>query len=227
MKALLALLALALTTTLVWQWRDWPPPAPGPSAAGAKSPPAEARPQPAENPLESLPPIGGKDDFLIVTERPLFLRDRRPPNKESVEDEAAAEAEPPSDLTRMDLNAVLITPSKSSAWIWDPAKKELVRLRPGDELAGWAVQEILSDRVVLERQGEKDTLVLRDYKNMPPPRRKLAARKPQRHRAAGKRQVPQAQPPDRSRTEGSRRDAPQLGLGRAPRTQMNARQPFQ
>ena len=68
---------------------------------------------------------------------------------------AEAQQEQPSDLARLDLNAVLITPTASSAWVWDPSKKELVRLRPGDDLEGWSVQEILSDRVLLERQGER------------------------------------------------------------------------
>lgn|GEM_PF-4399075 len=72
------------------------------------------------------------------------------------------------NLARLNLNAVLITPSESSAWVWDPAKKASVRLRLGDELEGWSVREVRSDRVQLERQGERNTLVLRDYKNQPP-----------------------------------------------------------
>ena len=90
------------------------------------------------------------------------------------EDPPPAEAPPDpdevTDLSRMDLNAVMITPASSLAWVRDPSQKGLIRLEPGDDLLGWSVQEIRSDRVLLQRQGETDTLILRDYKNMPPPR---------------------------------------------------------
>jgi hypothetical protein len=42
------------------------------------------------------------------------------------------------------------------------------------------VKEILGDRLVLVRQGDTDTLVLRDYKNRPQPGRTPPARPPQR-----------------------------------------------
>ena len=122
MKALLALLALTLAGALAWQWRDWPSPAPEPNSADAKAPKTEVPPQPAVNPLDMLTPLGEKDEYLIVTERPLFLSDRRPP-AEKPEEVAEAEPEVASDLARLDLNAVLITPSDSSAWVWDPAKR--------------------------------------------------------------------------------------------------------
>jgi general secretion pathway protein N len=185
LRTWITLLAFTLVAVLVWQWWGWSAPAPDPGAAGRTSPSVQTPSQPGEDPSDLLVPLGEKDEYATVTERPLFLPDRRPPSEEP-EENVPVEEEAPSDLAGLDLNAVLITPSESSAWIRDPAKKELVRLRPGDELAGWSVQEILSDRVLLERQGEKDTLVLRDYKNMPPPvlpRRKPAARKrPERSR---------------------------------------------
>lgn len=220
MKALLALLVLTLAAVLVWQWREWPPSAPGPDSADAQLTPAETPAQPTENPLDLLTPLEEKDEYLIVTERPLFRPERRPLTEEP-EEGTAAESEPPSDLARLDLNAILITPSESSAWIRDPTKKELVRLRPGDDLGGWSVLEIHTDRLLLERQGEKDTLVLRDYKNMPPPQRKPTARQPQQKspRAAVKRPSPatQMQGADRKQVNENRRDAIQPLQTRNPR----------
>jgi general secretion pathway protein N len=200
LRASITLLALALAAVLVWQWWNWPGPVPEPDAAGPVSPPVQVSSQPPEDPTDLLAPLGEKDEYANVTERPLFLPDRRPPSEDPEED-APAEEEAPADLAGFDLNAVLITPSETSAWIRDPAKKQLVRLRAGDKLSGWSVQQILSDRILLERHGDKDTLVLRDYKNMPPPappRRKPVARKPRQRmpRAAGKAQTsaPRAQP---------------------------------
>ena len=53
----------------------------------------------------------------------------------------------------MDVSAVIITPAVVSAWIRDPKAPDLKRVRLGDDLEGWSVKDIQSDRVVLERQG--------------------------------------------------------------------------
>jgi general secretion pathway protein N len=164
----LALIAFALAAVLLWEWWGWPPPLPDSQDVEPAKLPADLSSRPAEKSADLSAPLREREEYAAVTERPLFLPDRRPPSEEPEEDEST-EPDVPSDLAKLDLNAVLITPSSTTAWIRDPEKKELIRLRPGDNLSGWAVQEILSDRILLERQGSKDTLVLRDYKNMPPP----------------------------------------------------------
>ncbi len=239
MRALFALLALSLAVVLVWQWRDWPPPPPGAAQADAAPPDGKASGQTEENPLDLLTPLGEKDEYAEVTERPLFLPDRRPPTEEPPEKEPAPEPEQASDLARMDLNAVLITPAESSAWVRDPSKQELVRLRLGDDLAGWSVKEILADRLLVERQGETDTLILRDYKNMPPPtpppRRRPAARnrpqQPQQQAAKGSPRVQDAKNPNQRRPAVNRSDPRQNALQRPgvqnPRTRANTSPPRQ
>ena len=176
---------------LYWQWRDWSPDVPAPSP----SPAAEALPGVSEPPLagELLAPPPPKEDYASVIERPLFLPDRRPPPDEP-EQEDEAEPETLTELDGMDLTAVVITPTTVSAWIRRPNEREIQRLRLGDDFEGWVVKTIEPDRVVLERQGETDQLVLRDYTKAsamaPPPRMPAARRQP-----TGRQQQTPATPP--------------------------------
>jgi hypothetical protein len=178
MKWLPAFVLLALVSVLVLQWKDWQP---GPSRASL-----DAASSAAPNSLvgsesdaaAQLPPPDPKDAYASVTDRPLFRPQRRP--EEDVDPEAQATAEPDAatSLEGMNLSAVIITPTLVSAWIQDPNEPRLRRLRIGDDLEGWSVQSILPDRILLERQGEQDALILRDYGKtlspaapMPVPRR--------------------------------------------------------
>jgi len=210
LRASIALLAFALAALLIWQWWDWPRPLFEPSAQGQASSRAKVPTQSSKDRSELFAPLGEKEEYAAVTERPLFLPNRRPPSEEP-EGDTQEELEAPSDLARLDLNAILITPSESSAWIRDPTKKGLVRVRLGDELSGWSVQEIRSDRILLKRQGEKDTLVLRDYKNMPPPtpsKKKRAAPKPRQSPTAAGKPPPSSRRRDRTvRRERNRPEA--------------------
>jgi hypothetical protein len=186
MKLILGLLVLALGGVLGTQWADWPPQAPGPDAGATAEQGQVPDPTPAD-PLALLQPLDDKEDYAVVTERPLFMPDRRPP--EDQPEEALPEPMSDQSLDQVDLNAVLITPSESIAWVMDAASREVRRVRQGDEVSGWEIRDILSDRVVLERQGETNTLVLRDYARMapPPPRPQPAARTPPRVPAATQR----------------------------------------
>lgn len=239
MKAVFALLALALAAVLGWQWRDWPPSHPPPRTEDPATAQVQTSQPPQENPLDLLTPLGEKEEYAVVTERPLFLPDRRPPSEEPPPEDASPEPEQLADLDRLDLNAVMITPAASLAWVRDPSQKKLVRLEPGDDLLGWSVQEILSDRVLLQRQGETDTLILRDYKNMPPPKpplRRQAARKPPRRGGTQPPAVPNATQPNRrqpglnmpapGRPVANRPSAPPRAGSRNP-PRVNARNPQQ
>jgi len=192
MKSALSLLALALLGLLFLQWRDWPPElpeAPQESAAGDAQQPQGGAPS-ADDLLAPPPP---KEDYASVAERPLFLPDRRPPPDDPEPDDETL-PETLTELDGMDLTAVVITPSTVSAWVRRPNQRETERLRLGDEFEGWTVKTIEPDRLVLERQGETDQLVLRDYANapafVPPPPTPLA-----RRQATGRQQrAPQSLP---------------------------------
>lgn len=164
MKLLIAAITLLLVTLLLLQWRDWPPPLPEPpgTPSQAELPNGAARPK---GTLEPLPPL---EEYASIIERPLFLPDRRPP-EEAPDQPDVAPPEEPTDLAGVDLNAVMITSKVISAWLRAPSSQELVRLRIGDDFEGWTVSRIEPDRLVLERQGEVDELLLRDYANAPPP----------------------------------------------------------
>jgi hypothetical protein len=163
----LAALTLLLCGVLALQWWSWAPgdALPGPPAASSPSGPAD---EPAGATLPDLdlelPP---REDYASVIERPLFLPERRPPPDEAPEtDEAVPEL---TELDGVDLTAVVITTEVVSAWVRAPDGQELKRLRLGDDFLGWTVKTIEPEELVLERQGETNRLLLRDYENAPQP----------------------------------------------------------
>ncbi len=183
-KAILALLALGLAALLAVQWADWPPEAPGQVAVPA----GEIAAVPESGPVVELHPLEDKEDYAAVIERPLFRPDRRP-------EDDAAEAEPEpvpeerTDLAGMDLTGVLISPQVTTAWVKDPSQPAPVRLRLGEDLQGWTVKGILADRLVLERQGTTDEIILRAFESQgsaAPPAQVPAGRRPAPRRVAPK-----------------------------------------
>lgn len=217
MKTLLAVIAAALCGVLFLQWNNWrpTPPTEAELLPGAAITPSSPEPPTAGDLLLSSPP---KEDYASVGERPLFLPDRRPPPDEPEGEEA--EPEEASDLAGTDLNAVLITPALVSAWVQTPSSSELVRLRLGDDFEGWTVSTIEPDRLVLERQGETNELILRDYASM-------RAAPPQ---AAPRRQTRRAPVPTRQRgsstvDQGANAQGESKRLPRPPATRPASRQP--
>ncbi|NCA70795.1 MAG: hypothetical protein EOM91_11940 [Sphingobacteriia bacterium] len=157
------LVLAALLGALLLQWRDWPP---QPTSTGSEPDPtmvdASADPGQPDALIELRPPEP-KEGFASMIERPLFRPDRRPEDLTDETSEPISEPSVVTSLDGMDLSAVIITPSLVAAWVKDPSQPKVLRLRIGDDLAGWSVQDILPDRLLLERQGERNTLILRDY----------------------------------------------------------------
>lgn len=178
------LIALVLLAGLTLQWLDWPPPMPVVESANAPggNPSVVSSTQP--DLLARLDTLDTRDNYVSIVERPLFRPDRKP---EPMSDEPAGTLGPEAsaELSAFDLNAVLITSEIVSAWVQDPTQLKLRRLRIGDDLRGWSVTDIQEDRVLLERQGQQDALILRDYSKpapatAPPPARKVLPRPPPR-----------------------------------------------
>ncbi|MBS1202916.1 MAG: hypothetical protein H6R22_1425 [Chromatiaceae bacterium] len=198
-RAALALVAL-LVGVLALQWKDWPP---APSAVGLDLPAGTGGESGAPgdpDPLARLTPPEPRDSYASVTERPLFRPERKP--EEPQPEDAADETQPEvaTSLDGMDVSAVIITPAVVAAWIRDPKAPDLKRLRLGDDLEGWSVKEIQSDRVVLERQGELDELLLRDFSKAQAPAAPTPPTARARPTPATQRQGPPQQGPNVPRT---------------------------
>lgn len=164
----LTLAAALLVAVLAYQWWAWPPPT-GVEVPIALNPEGGGGGE-AMDPLVRLGTPEPREAYASVTERPLFRPQRKPPEAEpEAPPEVAPEPTPDVDLSAFDLSAVVITPAIVSAWVRDAKAQGLKRLRLGDELEGWAVKDILSDRLVLERQGERNELLLRDFSKPSPP----------------------------------------------------------
>lgn len=181
MRVLLVML-LALVGVLGWEWYDWRPPEPPPVEA-----PREAAPVlPPKGVVGELPEL---ERYAVVAERPVFNEDRRPSKGEPSTTEEPPPEEP-SPPPQYDLTAVLITPGSKTAWLKRPGEPLSERVLEGDQIEGWTLAQIREDRILLERQGEKNTLVLRDFSNkgaVSPPSRGGAVPAPRR-------------PPDAERT---------------------------
>jgi hypothetical protein len=101
-----------------------------------------------------------RDAFREADERPLFSSDRRPAKQKP---EVSKE---PQDVG-LTVVGVIIDGSTTIALAKRKAEKNLVRLRVGDQVSGWSVEQILADRVVMRRAQEIAELPLIDPKRKP------------------------------------------------------------
>ena len=203
-RVVLAVVTLALAGTLFMQWHDWPqslsPDAtPGPTSVES----TDAGQRDGSLPATATLPEA-KETYASVSERPLFRPQRKPEPPQSEQPETQPAAQNDGSLEGLDLSAVVISPRVTSAWIRDPSiPEQLKRLRLGDEQAGWSVKSILADRIVFERQGETNDLILMDFTQPPPsgsapaPARPTPARPDgaQRKTPSPPRAIPNMQPP--------------------------------
>ena len=119
----------ALATTELGDTRapgpNQPPPAPAakPASAGAA-------------PAFSLPPL---QRYAVVTERPLFSPDRKPPQHT---------AETAGAWSSFVLAGIIITPQSREALIAHGKPQAIAHLQEGQALEGWTITSIYPDRVV-------------------------------------------------------------------------------
>jgi hypothetical protein len=167
-RGVLAAVALALAGTLFMQWHDWPPSL-SPDEIPGPAPVATADAGKQDGSLPTTATLAEtKETYTSISERPLFRPQRKPEPPQAEQSEKPPAAENDGSLEGLDLSAVVISPKVTSAWIRDPSKPELKRLRIGDVQAGWSVKSILADRIVFERQGETNELILLDFTQTPP-----------------------------------------------------------
>ena len=125
--------------------------------------------------VAELPPLPHLDLAALsalteTTRRPLFTVDRRPPLTEAADDPADADdelAEVRTSPLRFSLSAVVIVDGQALAYLSEVGGGSLTRLRRGESIDGWRLDEIRPDAVVLQNGEQRTELLLRRFE--PPP----------------------------------------------------------
>ena len=97
--------------------------------------------------------------FEEILRRPIFSPTRRPPP------ELKAAPESPPVAPDLVLAGIILSGQERIAIAFEESTKEAVRLGEGTDYRGWTVKEILSDWVVLQRQGVEHRLDLFDNRD--------------------------------------------------------------
>ena len=118
---------------------------------------------------EILKPKGLYDDIVA---RPLFVEGRQP--IESTEEDTLSSF---NGKVTIILKGVVSTPDGMIALLEDKEKKRY-RLRMGDEVEGWEIAELQSDKVILKKNGNQKELLLW----IPKPSKKNDNKKPGKSR---------------------------------------------
>ena len=112
----------------------------------------------AEARIASLPPqrqaMPEKARFSAIVERPLFSSSRRPPSEEM-----AVAAAPTPDFS---LFGVVISTGEPFALVKPGGGGDPVRVKEGEEISGWTVDRIESDRILI-RHGRTEGELLLDF----------------------------------------------------------------
>ena len=128
-----------------------------PGTARDQPPPAAAGKTPATNTAATftLPPL---QRFGMVTERPLFSPDRKPP--QHTDDTAGA-------WSSFVLSGIIITPQSREALVLHGKPQAVAHVQEGQALEGWTVAAIDPDRVVF-RDGPNEHELRLTPKTAPP-----------------------------------------------------------
>lgn len=181
----------------------WTPEIPAPPAPVAAADPG-APPAPEVQPRDLA-------TLRTTLERPLFDDDRRP-NPPAEGTAAAPEQAAPSKLPPVRLSAVIVAPDGGRMALLQPDGEETQRARQGDQVAGWRVEEIGDEAVVLNARGERSVVPLRLYETHAPKpgarpalRRRPAepARRPAAKAAPAEPAAPRGDPEPRGQPAGA------------------------
>jgi len=115
-----------------------------------------------------------REKLSDTTTRPLFMPNRQP-QVASVPDAPRADSQAPRPkATRYALSAIIIVDDERVALLTDTATGGLSRVREGESLAGWQVEEINESGAVLSNGDTREELALRSFSApmvQPTPRR--------------------------------------------------------
>ena len=94
------------------------------------------------------------EEFEAVLERPLFSPERRPPVRTTAPAPIVARG------FNYALKGVLINDSSRIALLRRDSDGQIIRLRKGEELDGWVLEEVKPDSIVVDQAGKKHYLEL-------------------------------------------------------------------
>jgi len=102
------------------------------------------------------------DNYQEIVMRPLFIEGRRPIEGGSDDDSIAAIS---NDIKQFVLMGVYTIENKLIALIKDQMNADhYLKKSLGDEIAGWTIKQILTDRIIIERSGQTQEIELRKPK---------------------------------------------------------------
>lgn len=154
---------IALLVLAGFQLREHEVPAAKPSVPEATEL-ASVRLSQEQLPQFSLPPI---EEFSETLARPLFYEAREPPDPvtmNSKDPQARSRSTSSEDLI---LSAIVLSSEEQFVLLQDPGKESLSRVEKGEEVAGWSLDEIRRESVLLRR--DTRTKVVRLWRFQRPP----------------------------------------------------------
>ena len=142
----------------------------------AEIPPAKPQPRKSLQEAETqsgfvMPP---QDTYAEISDRPLFIRSRRPlpPELETTEKTQAETSQ-----AAFILSGVILTGTQRMAFLQPQNSPKIARVEEGQQYEGWTVEEIHPNRVVMRRGQEVSEIVLEDKARISPRRDRRSARK--------------------------------------------------
>jgi len=119
-----------------------------------------ARSDPSGNPLWAIP----LSALTATRERPLFLPSRRAPAPAVAGMPVAAPAPPPpapvEEQPPLTLVGAIASETEGFAVFLDQGTNNVIRLKVGQDHAGWVLQSVKGREVALQKEGRKATLML-------------------------------------------------------------------
>lgn len=139
-----------------------------------RPPPSLPDPLPAAEPaVPELPQLAPDapliSEFKATLDRPLFSQDRRPEAVASGQDGRADIPAGPESAADVRLSAVIVDSDGRSALLSTPQQIQAVRVPLGGTIAGWRVEEIRDDAVLLRSGSRQVEVALRMFGPARPP----------------------------------------------------------
>ena len=133
--------------------------------------PSETRQEKAKDVTKRRAPVINEATYEVINEKDLFRPSRSASEKKDEKtDEKAAPKNPPK------LFGTIILDNTKTAILQDSESRVTKIYKLNEQIAGYTISEILKDKVVLVKDGEKYEVKLREDKGIKPPKRKAIAR---------------------------------------------------